>query len=398
MRLKKHSAGLRRVLLVILCILAALEAVYFLFVYSSFAPIAHLRSVAIQTAMSTMHNQWLATAFFPKRVIDEVMSSVESARERQIHVNSTWDVPQQTALPPAEEDDEEDRFYARFPLLDRDSFAAWCDTHPAVLQSGWDAVLIDESALDAQGTEIRTTLGDEVIAVDAPNGILLIRVTGASWRGVLAIAEDPSRLSVCTSQMIGGAGQYAGDIARQNDGVLAMTASGFEDEEGVSNGGTICGYAMCEGKVYGDAPLGYGYKRIELREDDRLYIEDSGTPVPDDCTDAVEFAPALIVDGEILVDGSGIWTAINPRTCIGQSETGAIYMLSVEGRQITSLGATVAECAEVLARYGCRQAMNLDGGTSSILWYRGKCVTRCSNASLPEGRTLPNAWVYKEIS
>ena len=41
------------------------------------------------------------------------------------------------------------------------------------------------------------------------------------------------------------------------------------------------------------------------------------------------------------------------------------------------------------------QAMNLDGGTSAILWYDGEYVTRCSNTALPEGRTLPNAFVYK---
>ena len=40
------------------------------------------------------------------------------------------------------------------------------------------------------------------------------------------------------------------------------------------------------------------------------------------------------------------------------------------------------------------QAMNLDGGTSAILWYDGEYVTRCSNPACPEGRQLPNAFVY----
>ena len=41
---------------------------------------------------------------------------------------------------------------------------------------------------------------------------------------------------------------------------------------------------------------------------------------------------------------------------------------------------------------------NADGNTnkaaSAILYYDGDYVTRCSNTSLPYGRTLPNAWVY----
>ncbi|MBQ7565634.1 MAG: phosphodiester glycosidase family protein [Oscillospiraceae bacterium] len=397
MRRKAGSGRLRRVIIILLCILAALEAVWFLFVYSNVAPIAHLRSVAIQTAMSTMHNQWLATSFFPKSVIDDVMGSVETARTRQIRVNTTWqDAPAEaTKTVEPQTNDAEEAFYARFPLLERSSFDRWCGSHPEATADGWENVLIDESALDAQGTDILTVYGDSVLAVDAVEGVLLIRVSGGGWRGVLAMAEDPARVSVCASRNLGGSGQYAGKIAEDHGGVLAMTASGFEDEDGVSNGGTICGYAMCEGAVCGFMPLGYGYKRVELHEDDRLYIADSGSPVPADCTDAVEFAPALIVDGEIVVDDTSIWTAINPRTCIGQCADGTICMLSIEGRQLTSLGTTVVECAEVLSRYGCLQAMNLDGGTSSILWYRGKCVTRCSNSLLPEGRTLPNAWVYR---
>ena len=41
------------------------------------------------------------------------------------------------------------------------------------------------------------------------------------------------------------------------------------------------------------------------------------------------------------------------------------------------------------------QAMNLDGGTSAIMWYDGEYVIQCSNEALPEGRTLPNAFVYQ---
>jgi exopolysaccharide biosynthesis protein len=39
--------------------------------------------------------------------------------------------------------------------------------------------------------------------------------------------------------------------------------------------------------------------------------------------------------------------------------------------------------------------MNLDGGTSAIMWYDGEYITKCSNQNLPEGRPLPTAFVYE---
>jgi exopolysaccharide biosynthesis protein len=53
---------------------------------------------------------------------------------------------------------------------------------------------------------------------------------------------------------------------------------------------------------------------------------------------------------------------------------------------------------EVLLEYGCMQALNLDGGTSAIMYYDGEYVTRCSNTAIPSGRTMPSAWVYKKNS
>ena len=112
----------------------------------------------------------------------------------------------------------------------------------------------------------------------------------------------------------------------------------------------------------------------------------------------MEFTPALIVDGKVLVDENNDWNGLNPRACIGQSEKGEILMLAIEGRLASSLGTGVAECAKILKSHNCMQAMNLDGGTSAILWYDGEYIIRCSNQALPAGRTLPNAFVYEKLA
>ena len=234
-----------------------------------------------------------------------------------------------------------------------------------------------------------------VLALDVKNGVLLIRVTGSGYRGVLALAKDPARISVQAADAVGAYGAYAGDIAEAHNGVLAMTASGFIDPGGGGNGGTLAGYAMCDGVEYGKAHMGWGNKRTELHRDNLLYITDAQDEVHPDTTDAVEFTPALIVDGEVLVDEDNFWNGINPRAVIGQNANHDIMMLVIEGRQLNSLGTSVLECATILHRYDCMQAMNLDGGSSAIMWFDGEYVTRCGNNALPYGRTLPNAFVYE---
>ena len=60
---------------------------------------------------------------------------------------------------------------------------------------------------------------------------------------------------------------------------------------------------------------------------------------------------------------------IQPRTAIGQTSDKTTLMLIIDGRQTHSLGTTVSECANILLRYGCWNAMNMDGGSSSSMTY-----------------------------
>jgi len=400
----KRSRKARRVLAVLLAVLALLGVFYCLFAFSSIPLFVKGRHILIETAMSTMRHQWIATRFFPESVVDEVMQKVEEAQQEQVGVESTWEdvpPPEEPELPPQEEppSPEETAFFQLFHELDIESTKAYLKAHPEALTQGYERLYINEAGLDDSGTSILTNQGDQVLAVDAENGILLIRVKGTGFRGVLAIAKDPSQFSICVAETLGEYGQHAGTIARNNGGVLALTANAFEDYDehgnpGKGNGGILSGYTMCSGMSYG-TNLGWGWKRVEMRSDDRLYIVDAPTPVHEDCTDAAEFTPALIIDGKVLVDEYCGWNAINPRACLGQTDRGEIMMLCIEGRLTTSLGTGVVKCAEILANYSCVQGMNLDGGTSAIMWYRGEYVTRCSNTLLPYGRPVPNACVYK---
>ena len=389
----------------LLLVLVTLEALYCTAAFSNIPFIADLRTRYIATAWETMNHRWLATAFFPPAVVKAVTDQMAATQEAQIGVNSNWGQgsKQDITQPAAEKEEEpedvmpEDQkaFFEMFSEIDVDSMQTYVKRHPEVVARGWDKININESATDSDGVDILTTQGDHVLALNAKDGVLLIRVTGSGYRGVLALAKDPSRVSIQVASSLGSYGEVAGDIAQQHDGILAMTASGFIDNGGAGNGGILAGYAMCDGEEYGRAHMGWSYKRAELHKDDLLYITDAQSEVHPDTTDAVEFMPALIVDGEVLVDETNFWNAINPRAVIGQNKNHDIMMLVIEGRQYNSLGTGVVECAAILHRYDCMQAMNLDGGSSAIMWYDGEYVTRCGNNALPEGRPLPNAFIYK---
>ena len=390
-------------------VLVTLEALYCTAVFSNIPFIANARTSFIATAMETMRHRWIATSLFPPAVVKSVTDQMAKIQEEQIGVNSEWnqatkqDGTQDAAAVKEEEEEPEDllpedqkAFFELFSEIDFDSMQTYVKRHPDVVARGWDKIKINESATDSDGVDILTTQGDRVLALDAKNGVLLIRVTGSGYRGVLALAKDPSRVSIQVASSLGSYGEVAGDIAQEHDGILAMTASGFIDNGGAGNGGILAGYAMCDGEEYGKAHMGWSYKRAELHKDDLLYITDAQAEVHPDTTDAVEFMPALIVDGEVLVDETNFWNAINPRAVIGQNANHDIMMLVIEGRQYNSLGTGVVECAAILHRYDCMQAMNLDGGSSAIMWYDGEYVTRCGNNALPEGRPLPNAFIYKK--
>ncbi len=291
---------------------------------------------------------------------------------------------------------EQEQFYACFYQLDRSTMEAYVDAHPEVLTQGWSGIDINAAGLEDSGTEIHTTQGDQVLALDAKNGILLIRVeldgSGNASRGVLAICKDTSQLRLCAASTLPDSGETVGDICRENGGLLALTGSAFLDD-GSSEGGIISGLAVCSGTSLGTAMGAAGDKRLELRQDDKMYVVDSADPVGEGTRDACEFGPALIVDGK-NVAGDSSWNTPQPRAVIGQSDRLETMMVVIEGRLTDSIGCGIAPIAEKLLEYGCVQAMNLDGGTSAILYYKGQYITRCSNPALPEGRRLPTAWVY----
>ncbi|UNM10136.1 phosphodiester glycosidase family protein [Streptomyces formicae] len=106
----------------------------------------------------------------------------------------------------------------------------------------------------------------------------------------------------------------------------------------------------------------------------------------------------LVVDGKPVNHEGGGNNTTAPRTAVGFSQDGSrMHVLSVDGRQADSGGATLTELALMMQRAGAYNAINLDGGGSSTLVARepGSDTTQVENSpSDGTERTVPNGLAF----
>ncbi len=90
----------------------------------------------------------------------------------------------------------------------------------------------------------------------------------------------------------------------------------------------------------------------------------------------VSGGPYLLKEGEIYIDVkeeklSSI-TGRNPRTLIGYTKENDLILVTVDGREASSIGMSLYEAAKYMQKLGCFEAINLDGGSSSVMYVNGK--------------------------
>ncbi len=358
-------------------------ALYLLFAFSQIPLAVKWRTLYVETAMGTMTHQWLATAFLPDFVIQDVMKDVE-ARFQENLIEASGLAPGEGPSSPKSAKTPEERaaaeFAALFPEVDM-------DTLPESVT--WK----DLPILEKEGLEgVYTTAGDEVWAIDVPNKILICTVSGEGYQGKLAIAKDSSQVFLAKNAL-SGRGQTVTELCEANGAVLGINASGFYDPEGRGRGNVPMGFVLSGGEYSGQALAGR-YQAAGFDWGDN-FRAGRGLDLSE-MRDAVQFYPIIVLNGEKNIDGS-FGMGIQPRTAIGQTADKATLMLVIDGRRAGhSLGTTVSECADILLRYGCWTAMNMDGGSSSSMSYNGRIITKTSS-SMTQGRYLPDAWVVKGL-
>ncbi|WP_405057180.1 phosphodiester glycosidase family protein [Kribbella sp. NBC_01505] len=103
----------------------------------------------------------------------------------------------------------------------------------------------------------------------------------------------------------------------------------------------------------------------------------------------------LTQGGAIVVPpGSGSFFARNPRTIAGATADGKLMLATIDGRQTTSVGTTLAETGAVANALGMHNSVNLDGGGSTAMARtNGTLINRPSGTNGAE-RYVGDALLY----
>ena len=71
-----------------------------------------------------------------------------------------------------------------------------------------------------------------------------------------------------------------------------------------------------------------------------------------------------------------------------------MLLLVIDGRQAISLGCTWIDLMDIMLEYGAVNASNLDGGSSTLMWYQGDYINNC--ASVVGIRPVPTTFLVME--
>lgn len=235
-----------------------------------------------------------------------------------------------------------------------------------------------------------------VISPDKKNLIEVVDIQGATFKGKLMIVHDPSRISLGVNTLMATdkqSGFLVEDFIASEHAIGGINAGGFDDPGGKGDGSIPYGIVIKDGKLVNGKPSDYN-NVIGFNTANRLIVGNmtAEQALSYDLKNAVTFGPVLIVNYEpVVITGAG--GGLNPRTLIGQREDGAVLLMTIDGRQTTSLGASYSDCIELMLKYGAMNAANLDGGSSTVMVYEGKIIN--SVVSMNGDRRVPTAWIVK---
>ncbi len=224
------------------------------------------------------------------------------------------------------------------------------------------------------------------------DGVIIVDVKKKGFVGKMMVVKDPSRVFVGKPEVYGGYGLTLDAFCERYGAIGGINGGAFFDEDGGGTGGYPDGLTIADGEAF---MAGHQRTFVGFTEDNVLFVGDIDQESAEELNIrcGVSFGPALLVNGQ-GVYGSFMETGINPRTAIGQRADGAVLMLVIDGRQMHSVGCSFGDARDVMIDFGAVNACNLDGGSSTVMYYNGEYLNSPSSAS-GTSRTLPNAFLFK---
>lgn len=226
---------------------------------------------------------------------------------------------------------------------------------------------------------------------DDGDGIIIEPVTGEGYSGYMMVVLDPSRVILATCpDKYGSEGYSVEEYVKMFDAVAGINGGAFEDGGGMGNGSTPRGLVVYEGTQYYGPGVEMGFAGIDAEHILNVGCRSAADAAAANIQYGASYGPVLVSNGQMM-DESMLAGGLNPRTAIGQRADGAMLLLVIDGRQVISLGATYYDLAEVMMSFGAVNAVNLDGGSSSLMWFEDDYVNNC--ASVVGIRDIPTAFV-----
>lgn len=262
-------------------------------------------------------------------------------------------------------------------------------------------VEVDENLINTEGNKEK-----ELIEIH--------NVSGDGFEGTMMVVNDPSKISLATTYPWGEYGKELGVIVDEA-GAIAGVNGGIYYSSG-NKGGRPYGVTVSNGEIQ-DITLGWsGLYLIGFDENNLLRIISlegmnksavekmvkeekirDAISFQEESSDANNHFVKLIINGEKR-ELSGKGSGQNPRTAIGQRKDGSVLILVTDGRGKNGhLGATASDLIEIMAEYGAVNAANVDGGSSSSLYYNKKYLrTSVTFYYTNSSWRLPTAFVVKD--
>lgn len=132
---------------------------------------------------------------------------------------------------------------------------------------------------------------------------------------------------------------------------------------------------------------------------DYVDVEIKTNPKWENVQHIISGGPYLLKDNQIFIDMTAQKLQSiggrNPRTAIGYTEENNLVLVAVDGREGSSVGLTLVELAKLMKTLGCTNAINLDGGGSTVMYIKGQIV---NHPHQPGGIALSNALVISKKS
>ena len=197
--------------------------------------------------------------------------------------------------------------------------------------------------------------------------------------------EERFRTVMTNPEKPGKNSQYPYTIARNEGFVLGFTDDFYADR--MRNSQTV-GIIIREGQILSrktfskrnshlpnlDMMIQYPDGRLEVCGCNEYTAEEL---LEKGALNVFSFGPILIRDGEINEQMYGShYRDLEPRHALGMIEPGHYFLLSVQGRRKDSKGTMLQRVAEMMKDRGVTQALNLDGGNTMALIFRGKMLNK----------------------